>query len=364
MPDETGDDAEAERRSREEEALWSRGGGDGAGESGTTDEPATQPFDPSAFPPPAMPGGGEESWPPGDDEAQVPPARETETQQLPPAVPPVAEETGEVEREVVRDRVVEERREVVEEQREVVDPAGRGGLRAPAVAPQRETPWWLWLVGALVLLALAVVIVVTASDDEPDVILASEAPSLEPSESELPTEEPSLLPSELDEGTITDSSESPVPGLEPDPDAFPEATATAQDEEAVVDGDNPEDLPGEVLVGSTSILPLPPEGLTPFRGRTARATLTVVQQVVGGSGFWVGPSEEDRLFVLLEDGGELPGLAEGDLVSFEAEVVANDDDLSQYGIDEETGAELLDEQGSHLEALSEDVEVREFSDEG
>jgi hypothetical protein len=310
-----------------------------------------------------MPGGGEEGWPPGDDEAQVPPAQETETQQLPPAVPPVAEETGEVEREVVRDRVVEERREVVEEQREVVDPAGRGGLRAPAVAPQRETPWWLWLVGALVLLALAVVIVV-ASDDEPDVILASEAPSLEPSESELPTEEPSLLPSELDEGTITDSSESPVPGLEPDPDASPETTATAQDEEAVVEGDNPEDLPGEVLVGSTSILPLPPEGLTPFRGRTALATLTVVQQVVEGSGFWVGPSEEDRLFVLLEDGGELPGLAEGDLVSFEAEVIANDDDLSQYGIDEEAGAELLDEQGSHLEALSEDVEVREFSDEG
>ena len=132
----------------------------------------------------------------------------------------------------------------------------------------------------------------------------------------------------------------------------PQPSSPAASDEPVLDGTDAEDVTGSVTVGTTSILPPPPEGLTPFRGRTAQVTAIPVQQIVAGAGFWIGPSESTRLFVLTSaETDASAALANGVLVSFEADVVANADDVTDYGLDPGTGEDLLGEQGSHLEVV-------------
>ena len=52
-----------------------------------------------------------------------------------------------------------------------------------------------------------------------------------------------------------------------------------------------------LTVDDQSILPLPQSGLRPLVGKDTVGSGLVVQKIVGGDGFWVGESPQDRLYV-------------------------------------------------------------------
>lgn len=65
---------------------------------------------------------------------------------------------------------------------------------------------------------------------------------------------------------------------------------------------------GTLTVAGTSLLP-PPGDLTQYVGETATGENVVVQSVAGQQGFWVGTSEQDRVYV--EYGAKAGGTEEG-----------------------------------------------------
>ena len=64
---------------------------------------------------------------------------------------------------------------------------------------------------------------------------------------------------------------------------------------------------GQLLAGEQPILPLPPGGdLTQYQGQAVTGESVPVESVVSDEGFWVGTSEQDRVFLLLARDAESP----------------------------------------------------------
>jgi len=87
-------------------------------------------------------------------------------------------------------------------------------------------------------------------------------------------------------------------------------------------------------------------------GQPVTGTAVRVLSVPADEGFWVGSSDQDRVWVQLTgEAGESPyQVTEGDVVDFEGTVVAHDQAFAAtVGVDEAAGAAQLTEQGSHLE---------------
>ena len=60
---------------------------------------------------------------------------------------------------------------------------------------------------------------------------------------------------------------------------------------------------GSLVVGGTSLLPVPSSGLADYEGQPATGKDVTVQSVVKDEGFWVGSSKQDRVYV--EFGGDV-----------------------------------------------------------
>lgn len=87
-------------------------------------------------------------------------------------------------------------------------------------------------------------------------------------------------------------------------------------------------------------------------GQPVTGTAVRVLSVPADEGFWVGSSDQDRVWVQLTgEAGESPyQVTEGDVVDFEGTVVAHDPSFaSTVGVDAASGAAQLTERGSHLE---------------
>jgi len=103
--------------------------------------------------------------------------------------------------------------------------------------------------------------------------------------------------------------------------------------------------------GSTPLLPVPSTGLASFAGRTATGTSAVVQSVVSDEGFWVGPSEQDRVFVMLAVQGESPQqITAGQRLSFTGTVERLVRDPASFGVEPAEGAKQLSSQGAYVVA--------------
>ena len=95
-------------------------------------------------------------------------------------------------------------------------------------------------------------------------------------------------------------------------------------------------------------------------GQQVTATGAQVLFVPADEGFWVGTSDQQRVWVQLTgEAGESPyQVAEGDTVDFEGAVVAHDGTFpATVGVDEASGAAQLTEQGAHLEVAKSAVRL-------
>jgi hypothetical protein len=106
------------------------------------------------------------------------------------------------------------------------------------------------------------------------------------------------------------------------------------------------DLIGAAAAGSIAYLD----------GKTVSANGVAVQSVVNETGFWVGTSETDRVFVETENAGDGTSLdlTAGDTVSFDGAIEKNLE-AETYGLRAGAGAEQFRKQGYHVRVQADGV---------
>ena len=117
------------------------------------------------------------------------------------------------------------------------------------------------------------------------------------------------------------------------------------------DGESVLDLAGQ---------PEPAAALGALAGQLVTGTGARVLTVPADEGFWVGTSDQQRVWVQLTgEGGESPyQVTEGDTVDFEGTVVAHDQAFAdEVGVDEAEGAGQLSTQATHLEVAKSAVKL-------
>ena len=112
---------------------------------------------------------------------------------------------------------------------------------------------------------------------------------------------------------------------------------------------------GTLTAGSRSLLPIPSAPvLSGLAGQQVTGTSVPVESVVSDEAFWVGTSEQNRVFVRLERGSESPfRVRAGENVSFRGVLAqANAGLAEELGVTEAEGAALLARQGSYVDVKS------------
>lgn len=106
----------------------------------------------------------------------------------------------------------------------------------------------------------------------------------------------------------------------------------------------------------TTLVPVPASGLAAYADQAVEARSVMVQSVVADEGFWIGPSETDRLYVefatqddtAAEEGGVQ--IEEGQTLTFDGTLKALPADFAtSFGIDAAEGADQLGQQGHFVE---------------
>ena len=113
---------------------------------------------------------------------------------------------------------------------------------------------------------------------------------------------------------------------------------------------------GTVSSGSVDLLSLSSDAdsLARYEDQSVQGTSAPVQSVVGDETFWVGESERERLFVFLNLQGESgPDIDAGDEVTFDGTVKALPIDFDErFDLSAEEGADQLEGQGRFIEVTS------------
>lgn len=107
--------------------------------------------------------------------------------------------------------------------------------------------------------------------------------------------------------------------------------------------------PGAIAAGGATVYPLQ-SGLTvgDYQGHDVVAVDVPVESVVEGAGFWVGTTDEDRVFVMAD---ELSDVEAGTTVSFTGVVRDHGPSFAdKIGVEAEEGAERLRELKGHVKA--------------
>ena len=113
-----------------------------------------------------------------------------------------------------------------------------------------------------------------------------------------------------------------------------------------------------LTAGGQSLLPVPAANmLSGMTGERVTGNAVPVQSVVSDEAFWVGTSEQDRMFVRLERGSESPfKVRAGENVSFDGVLTQAESGLArELGVNENEGASLLAEQGVYVDVKSGDL---------
>lgn len=186
-------------------------------------------------------------------------------------------------------------------------------------APPRR-PWWLWVVLALIVIALLVFGLVQCG-------------GANGGSGEQPT------------GAAPSAGASAAPGA---------GTGTGSGAAA-----------GTLTAGDTALLPLAgaagPNGeLTALVGRQVTGQAVAVQSVPSDEGFWIGTSETDRVWVALTvPAGESPyQILPGQTLDLTGTVAAHDAGYAQQqGIDAAEGADQLTREAAHLAVMKADLRI-------
>jgi hypothetical protein len=137
-----------------------------------------------------------------------------------------------------------------------------------------------------------------------------------------------------------------------------QATAT---QAAIAPGSEPaaapgaESFAGAITAGGTPLLALPEGGLSTFAQQAVEAGDAPVQSVVSDEGFWVGPNEGQRIFVVLPTQGEesAPRIEPGQHLQIAGTVRRLPETWGEtFGVSPAEGAALLAEQGHYIEATA------------
>jgi hypothetical protein len=191
--------------------------------------------------------------------------------------------------------------------------------------PQRSRfPWWLVLLG-LVLVALIAILLFRGDGDGDG--------GTTPPEQEV---------AEDAEGTTADDGEAA------------QGEEGADDAEGETDGadDTPvlEDVrPGTITAGGATVYPLQTDlTVADYDGVDVTGRAIPVESVVTDTGFWVGESDDDRIFVLVT--GSAIDLEPGDTIDFEGVVVEHGRNFAErIGVERNEGARRLTELAGHIE---------------
>ncbi|WP_214402653.1 hypothetical protein [Pseudonocardia lacus] len=216
----------------------------------------------------------------------------------------------------------------------------RSGSTRVTAPPRR--PLWLWVLLAVVVIALLVWALVqcgTGSDDPGDGQGTAGG----------------AVPSATPAGPGTDPSGGDAAGSADAPQTGAPAAGAPTDGAA-----------GSLSAGGTALLPLsasagPDGALTALVGQDVTAQGVVVQSVPSDEGFWVGGSETDRVWVQLTvPAGESPYTVQpGQRLDFTGPLTAHGADFAQrVGVDAAEGADQLTREAAHVEVAKADLRVQ------
>jgi hypothetical protein len=188
--------------------------------------------------------------------------------------------------------------------------------------PQRNRfPWWLVALG-VVLVALVATLALRDGDGD------TTAPEQEVAEDA--------------EGTTADDGEA-AEGQEGADGPDGEADG-ADDTAAMADV-----RPGTISAGGATVYPLQTDlTVADYDGVDVTGRSVPVESVVTDTGFWVGESDEDRIFVLVT--GSAIDLEPGDTIDFEGVVVEHGRNFAErIGVERNEGARRLTQLAGHIE---------------
>ncbi len=197
--------------------------------------------------------------------------------------------------------------------------------RIPVERKRRGLPWWAWLLIALAIAALLWFLFELFNRDP------NEARDLN-----------AETPAEVAPGTGADAT-APAAGAEANAPAVTATPATGADANAPTGGE---------LVTDMLIIVDAPDRAS-LVGRRVQFTNVTVQSVVGDKTFWIGPSKDKQLFVVLEEdqsAGSTEGQVDvnaGQTVTIIGEIrklPSMEEARTQWGLSETNSAELEQQQ--------------------
>lgn len=228
------------------------------------------------------------------------------------------------------------------------DPLEEPPPRRPEDDRDRKGAWWLWALLAAILIAIVLFALLGGDDDDGDDVGTTDqttdtvAPdtSAEDADSEDTTTETSA-PDDTEDTTTDDTTATSAPaagGDAPAPDAGedPGTVTTTDGTElfTLVQGD----------AGDA-------ERLSPHVDQDLTGEGVYVLEVVDGEGFWIGASDQQRIFAHASDDVAVEA---GQRIGFDGFLKANpaEDSADVHDIPEDQGAELHRQQGHHIELRS------------
>jgi hypothetical protein len=199
-------------------------------------------------------------------------------------------------------------------------PRGASPVGDPEERRRRGFPLWLAALLGLLVLGLILFLLLRGNGDDADTAIA----------------------------TPDSASTADAPGSEGTPNVDADGSGTAS---PLATGDGSSGQAGTLAAAGQPLLPLPAGGLAQYADQPAEARGAVVQAVVADEGFWVGDSEQDRVFAFLAIGGEsAPQVAAGQPVTFNGTLrPVPADPAAAFGLTAEDGLDQLTQQGHYIE---------------
>ena len=161
-----------------------------------------------------------------------------------------------------------------------------------------------------------------------------------------------------DDTSATGTPTTPPTAAATAPAASPSVSAAAS--EPAGTGQAADAEPGAVTAGGANLLGASADDLRTHAGQPAAGRAVRVQSVPADEGFWVGTSEQDRLWVQLSGtaGESAYKVRQGDSIDFTGTVTATPEDFAaKTGVTEAEGAGQLTSQGFHVSAPASTIKL-------
>lgn len=240
------------------------------------------------------------------------------------------------------------------------------------VRKKQGVPWWAWLLIGLILLALLLwLLFALLGDDENDAALAPEAtqvPAREVERRDLTEQTQAVMTPYSPPATPLGAAETPAVGLTPTTVQATETPLVGQTAAATEGAETPDTAGGPITDLTTIFEEQDKATLAGRQVDLQGQTAAQVQSVVGDTTFWVGPSSDQQVFVVLSEEQDAAGAAgvegrvdvnEGQTVRLTGQVQqlpSIEEARQQWGLSEANAAQL---ENQEIYISAEQVEIVE-----